>query len=105
MRIGIIALSLGRCKPFLTVPSCGCRGVNRDWARQAASLGHVRNAPLATVGPKKAAGRDGPRPTLLQRKSVMWLFQHVGELSEALRQQDRRSDLAEIRKAGRKKER
>jgi hypothetical protein len=21
---------------------------------------HVRNAPLATVGPKKAAGRDGP---------------------------------------------
>ena len=23
---------------------------------------HVRNAPLATVGPKKAACRDGPRP-------------------------------------------
>ena len=25
--------------------------------------GHVRNAPLATVGPKKAACRDGPRAT------------------------------------------
>jgi len=31
----------------------------------AASPGHVRNAPLATVGPKKAACRDGPRATFL----------------------------------------
>jgi hypothetical protein len=33
--------------------------VNRDWAEQAAGPAHVRNAPLATVGPKKPACRDG----------------------------------------------
>ena len=30
-----------------------------DWAGKLQSS-HVRNAPLATVGPKKAACRDGP---------------------------------------------
>jgi hypothetical protein len=31
-----------------------------DWAGQAAGSSNVRNAPLATVGPKKPACRDGP---------------------------------------------
>jgi hypothetical protein len=35
--------------------------VKRDWAGQGASLGHVRNAPLATVGPKKATRRFGAK--------------------------------------------
>jgi hypothetical protein len=31
--------------------------VNHDWAGQAAESSNVRNAPLATVGPKKVACR------------------------------------------------
>jgi hypothetical protein len=37
---------------------------------------HVRNAPLATVGPKKAACRDGPISDSRGR-SKMHLFDHV----------------------------
>ena len=33
---------------------------NRDWAGASCRSSNVRNAPLATVGPKKAACRDGP---------------------------------------------
>jgi hypothetical protein len=40
---------------------------NRDWAGQAARSDHVRNAPLATVGPKKAACRHGP-------EADVWLY-------------------------------
>jgi hypothetical protein len=39
--------------------------INRDWAGQAAGSSHVRNAPLATVGPKKAACRDGPQAAIV----------------------------------------
>jgi hypothetical protein len=35
--------------------------VNRD--RASCRSSHVRNAPLSTVGPKKAACRDGPKAT------------------------------------------
>ena len=52
-------MSLGRCKPFLRVPSCGCR-VSIATGGASCRPSHVRNAPLATVGPKKAACRDGP---------------------------------------------
>jgi hypothetical protein len=37
--------------------------VNRDWAGASCRSSHVCNAPLATVGPKKAACREVPKGT------------------------------------------
>jgi hypothetical protein len=56
---------------FFDGTSCGCRSIKRDWAGEAASLGHVRNAPLATVGAKKAVGRLGPIGDLSMRSNFM----------------------------------
>ena len=41
VRLGIIALSLGRCKPFLP-------RVNSNWAGQPCRSSHVHNTPKAT---------------------------------------------------------
>ena len=44
--------------------------VNHDRAEQACRSSHVRNAPLATVGQKKAAYRDGPIRDIGARYSI-----------------------------------
>jgi hypothetical protein len=47
VRLGIIALSLGWCKPFLTVPSCDGRATIATGPGNP-QVRHVRNAPKAT---------------------------------------------------------
>ena len=42
-------------------------GVMSDRAGQAAGSSHVRNTPLATVSPKKAACRNGPPADAIRR--------------------------------------
>jgi len=49
------------------LPSWGCRVSIATGRGKRCRSSHVRNAPLATVGPKKAACRDGP---ILLQKSV-----------------------------------
>jgi hypothetical protein len=49
----------------------------------------VRNAPLATVGPKKAACRDGPICGLMHRSKKGSLFDH---LIGAAEQRDREGE-------------
>jgi hypothetical protein len=57
----LIALSLGRCKPFAPLPSAIAVGHSRPgWASCGSS--RVCNASLATVGHRRATCRDGPQP-------------------------------------------
>jgi hypothetical protein len=55
-----VRLSRKRLTPRVTAMRFELLRVNRNWAGQAAGSSQVRNAPFATVGPKKAACREGP---------------------------------------------
>jgi hypothetical protein len=55
----MIALSLGRCKPFLMMPSCDCRV---SVATGTSKSSHFRYAPEATVSHRNAVCRDWPVP-------------------------------------------
>ena len=46
---GSVRGAVGNDRPYRELGGASCRS------------SHVRNAPLATVGPKKAACRDGPK--------------------------------------------
>jgi hypothetical protein len=48
-----------RCSAEFSIPLMSARGQPRQGAASCWSS-HVRNAPLATIGPKKAARREGP---------------------------------------------
>ena len=56
----MIALSLGRCKPFLTMPALRVLWVNRTGPGKLCRSSHVHNAPKATAGRQNVARRHGP---------------------------------------------
>jgi hypothetical protein len=69
--IGMIALSPGRGKPFLTLPSCECR-VSIEPRRASSRFGHLRDAPKAAAGAQferlSPCIGGQPRRTLLGRE-------------------------------------
>ena len=57
--------------------------VNREWAGHAAGSSHVRNASLATVGPKRRPVGEGQEPTWALQKGFILLDYFVGARKQA----------------------
>src|SRR6266536_1745617 len=58
----MIALSLGRSKPFLRVADLVVAACQSQPGGASCRSSRVRNAPLATLGHRSATCRDGPQP-------------------------------------------